>query len=206
MFLCCFISLLHASDASEIQFDEYESQAAICQYKITNEENQAKCFEDLIKQLEPMSLKEFSNLELKTLLAINYVSLAGVTGSAEALSLIRKAKELLEVVVSRDPTVVRGTPYVILATLYYRAPSWPISFGNNQKAKEFFDKANQQNHDSLVTDYFYADYLIKTGHKKEAIQVLKKALTYEINPKYELADQGRKQDIENLLQKLNKNG
>ncbi|MFM2483664.1 tetratricopeptide repeat protein [Celerinatantimonas yamalensis] len=181
---------------------DIEHQWAVCQYQRQQSDEQIHCYNQLIALIRQSLTKDADNPTLNTLLAINLASLAGVEGGSSALGLIREAKDRIEHVITIDPHVLHNAPYVILGALYYRAPSWPISFGNNDKAKTLLKQAMKMNPNDLTTNYFYADFLSKQGKKAEAIQILKQALKFKINPEYQLADEGRKKDIRALLNKL----
>ncbi|MZI92153.1 hypothetical protein F9817_02895 [Vibrio sp. CAIM 722] len=180
----------------------YETQWAKCQYQVTEKKQQAGCFSALITQLREAAKKAPDNPNINTLLAINIASLAGVSGVTKALGLIKEAKGILEEVIKKHPHAMHGAPYVTLGALYYRAPGWPISFGNDDKAKTLLEEGLKLNPYNSTTNYFYADFLAEQGEKQQAIIVLKKTLTYPSDPDYPVTNAGRKKDIETLLNKL----
>jgi Flp pilus assembly protein TadD len=81
-------------------------------------------------------------------------------------------------------------------------PSWPISFGDNQKAKEYLTKGLELNPDGIDSNYFYGDYHYNAGDKSKAEKVLRKALQATPREGRAVADEGRKKEINDLLKKI----
>lgn len=196
----CLFAL--SNNAAELNIEAMEQQWAICQYQQPSAEAQIDCYQQLIKQLHILLQADPNDPKLNTLLASNLASLAGVEGASNRLTLIREAKNRLEQVITKAPDTFNGAAYTILGTLYYRAPGWPISFGDDDKAKQLLTIALKRNPDELTTNYFYADFLAHEGKKQQAITRLKQALTFPIDPTRRLATEGRKQDIAKLLTEL----
>ena len=134
--------------------------------------------------------------------AIILSTYAGEKGGLGALSLVKEAKQLLEHSIEIDPTALQGSAYTSLGSLYYQVPGWPIGFGSDKKAREYLNKALQINPDGIDSNFFYADFLIDQKQKEEARQVLQHALNAAPRPGRELADSGRRAEIEGLLKKL----
>lgn len=53
--------------------------------------------------------------------------------------------------------------------------------------------------DGIDPNYFYADFLYKTGDKAGAMEHLKKALAAAPRPDRELADKGRRAQVQKLI-------
>lgn len=81
-------------------------------------------------------------------------------------------------------------------------PGWPIGFGDDRKALEFLRKGLAAHPDGIDANYFYGDYLFRSGDLAGAEQALRKAMRAPPRPGRALADDGRKQEIEQLLQKI----
>ncbi|MCE0495836.1 tetratricopeptide repeat protein [Vibrio salinus] len=204
IFSFCFLLCAHFVFGADLSVYQTQTRWAVCQYDYENSDEQEGCFQTLIEQLNHIVTSEPDNMEMATLLAINYASLAGVTGGMKGLSLARKAKDILENVNTKKPDTLHGASYLTLGALYYRAPGWPISFGSKKRARTLLKKALKMNPQSLTANYFYADFLAQQGKADKAIRILHDALKIQINPKYQLAGEGRKRDIEALLLKLEK--
>lgn len=139
--------------------------------------------------------------EAKIWEAIVISTKAGIVGGVDALDDIRTAKNLLEQVIATAPDTLQGSAYTSLGTLYYKAPMWPVSFGDNGKAKAYLEQARAINPDGIDPNYFYGDFLVGTGHAAEAIPVLEHALAAAPRPGREVADAGRRLEINEALLK-----
>ena len=76
--------------------------------------------------------------------AIVLSTLAEKKGGLGALSLVKEAKLKLEQAEAIDPTVLGGSVYASLGSLYAKVPGWPIGFGSDkqdQRAVEYLERA-----------------------------------------------------------------
>ena len=99
---------------------------------------------------------------------------------------------------------LNGSAYTSLGALYYQVPGWHIAFGNNKKARKYLMKAVSVNPNGIDSNYFYGDFLIQEKEFREASKVLRKALTAKARPGREIADKGRRQEINSLLENMSK--
>ena len=127
---------------------------------------------------------------------------AGIKGGLSALSLVNQAKESFEQALEINPDTLSGSAYTSLGALYYQAPGWPISFGNDKKARELLEKALKIDPYGIDSNYFYADFLVSQNDFMLAHRALDKALLAPDRPNRTLADEGRRQEIVNLLSKI----
>ena len=81
-------------------------------------------------------------------------------------------------------------------------PGWPVGFGDDEKAEALLKKALSINPDGIDPNYFYGDYLARSKRFDEANAALEKALQAPPRPGRQLADEGRKQDINALLKSI----
>jgi cytochrome c-type biogenesis protein CcmH/NrfG len=84
-------------------------------------------------------------------------------------------------------------------------PGWPIGFGDSEKAQGLLEQALKVNPDGIDPLYFWGDHLFRQGHYAQARAALDKALQAKPRPGRELADSGRRKDIQLLLVEVNKN-
>ncbi len=152
----------------------------------------------LARKANRLSTANPNSAEALTWDAIVLSSLAEKKGGIGALSLVKEAKLKLETAEGIDPTVLGGSIYASLATLYWKVPGWPIGFGSDSKAEQYFKKAMKLNPDQLDVNYFYADYLADNNEYDLALLHLEKAINA---PKLEgrpIADKGRRAQAEKL--------
>ena len=129
-------------------------------------------------------------------------SWAGAVGGLGALGKVKAAKASLEQAMKLDPNALQGSAYTSLGTLYDQVPGWPIGFGDADKADELLRKALKVNPDGIDSNYFWADHLYRQKRYAEATAALQKALQAPPRAGRELADQGRRADIDALLKAI----
>lgn len=129
-------------------------------------------------------------------------SYAGAKGGLGALGLAKDARKDFETALKIDRQALSGSAYTSLGSLYYQVPGWPIGFGDDKKAVENLKQGLALNPAGIDANYFYGDYLFRNGKLDEAEQVLRKALQAPARPGRKLADEGRRREIDALLEKI----
>lgn len=137
--------------------------------------------------------------------AIALSSEAGAKGGLGALSLAKQARERLEQAIQLDDKALKGSAYTSLGTLYYKVPGWPIGFGDKAKAENYLKKALSINPDGIDPNFFYAEFLAERDRHKEALPYAEAALKAAPRPGRELADGGRRREVQALLAGIRKN-
>lgn len=199
-FCLSFSTLLHAAPGQEL-IQPIQNRWAEIKYK-TPEKQQADLYRELATQAHQISQ---GNPNLAAALiweAIVVSSEAGVRGGLSGLSLAKDAKALLEESLKLDEKSLDGSAYTSLATLYAKVPGWPLGFGNKDKAETLFQKSLAANPNGIDPNFFYGEYLIDQDRVAEGRRYLEKALNAPARPGRELADQGRRQEIQSLLAKI----
>jgi tetratricopeptide (TPR) repeat protein len=166
------------------------------------EDQQEDAFKALAEESEQYLLDNPDSAEVKIWRGIVLSTYAGAKGGLGALKLVKEAKALFESVLDTQPNALNGSAYTSLGSLYYQVPSWPIGFGSDKKAAEHLKKALAINPDGIDSNYFYADFLVEQGDKTEAVAYLEHALEAPRRPGRELADEGRRAEVNALLAKL----
>jgi len=121
-----------------------------------------------------------------------------------ALGYVKSAKKHLEEAIDIDGDVLDGSAYTSLGSLYYQVPGWPIGFGDADKANEYLKKGLALNPNGIDSNFFYADFLIDKGEIEEAKAYLTKARKAPSRPGREDADQGRRIEVLQLIEKIKK--
>jgi tetratricopeptide (TPR) repeat protein len=134
--------------------------------------------------------------------AIVLSTLAEKKGGLGALSLVKEAKLKLEQAEAIDGSVLHGSVYASLGTLYAKVPGWPISFGNERKAREYLERALALNPQGLDVNYFYADFLADNDEPQQALIYVEKALSAPTLEGRPVADMGRRQQAARLRDRL----
>ena len=163
---------------------------------------QEKAFEELTKAADALRSQHPGRAEPRIWYGIIAASYAGARGGLGALSLVKEAKKSLEEALTIDPRALNGSAYTSLGSLYYQVPGWPIGFGSDDKAREMLQAALAINPEGIDPNYFLGDFLYRKGDYDGARQALAKALKAPARPDRLLADQGRRKEIEALLQAM----
>jgi len=126
---------------------------------------------------------------------------AGAKGGLGALDLVKQARDSLEQAIGIDPKALGGSAYTSLGSLYYQVPGWPVSFGDGKKAEKLLKQALALSPDGIDPNFFYGDYLFREKRYAESAAALEKALAAPSRPGREIADSGRRKEVEVLLAK-----
>jgi len=129
---------------------------------------------------------------------------AGVKGGLGALKYAKAAKADLEKALELDAEALKGSAYTSLGTLYFNVPGWPVGFGDDDKAEQLLKKALSINPDGIDPNYFYGDYLRSEKRYAEAKFYMEKALQAKPRAGRELADEGRRKEIQKALLNIEK--
>ena len=165
-------------------------------------ERQEKAFDTLIEHSSEAVKLYPASADLLIWRGIIKSSFAGVKGGLGALSLIKEAKTDLEHSILLDDKALSGSAHTTLGTLYFKAPGWPISFGDDEQAKRHLQKGLSLDPNGIDSHYFYALFLTDQGDKKQAEAYLIKALDAKARAGREVADIGRRNEINEALHEI----
>jgi len=192
-------SVVKADVMSEVSL--LQKNWAETNYNLTGKE-QKTAFDHLIEQADSVVKQYPSSAELYIWRGIIESSYAGAKGGLGALSLAKAARADFEQAMKLNDTALNGSAYTSLGTLYFKVPGWPLGFGNDDKAETMLKKALTINPAGIDSNYFYGQYLYEQGKYEMAKQFLTKAQQAPARPDRPLADKGRHQEIEQLLQQV----
>ena len=159
-------------------------------------------FERLRAEAEQIAARNPGSAETLIWYAIIESTYAGAKGGMGALKYVKSAKASLERALAIEPDALGGSAYTSLGSLYYQVPGWPIGFGNDAKAQEYLKKGLAVNPDGIDANFFYGDYLLRKGDAVDAERYLRKALQAAPRAGRKLADDGRRAEIAQLLEKI----
>jgi len=123
-----------------------------------------------------------------------------------ALKIAEQSRDLLLAAEKINPQALNGSAYTTLGSLHYKVPGWPIGFGDKKKARAYLEKAVQMNPTGIDPNYFYGDFLMEQGEYAKAAEYFKKALEAPPRPGREDADQGRRAEVQQALEKAKQHG
>jgi len=204
--LAALTSTPAAARAGRFDSELHEVQAgwAIANYSTSDRAERIQAFETLAAQAAALTQQYPDSAEPLVWEGIVLSTFAGVKGGLGALGLARQARGKLEAAEQIDPDALDGSVYTSLGTLYYKLPGWPISFGNDDRALEYLEKALAINPDGIDPNFFYGEFLAENGDREKARQHLQKALQAPARPGRPLADEGRRDEIQSLLRDLDR--
>jgi tetratricopeptide (TPR) repeat protein len=190
-----------ASDdpAMDAKVGELQAAWAHAKYEVKGEDAQLQALQALAGEAHGVTATYPGKAEPLIWEAIILSTQAGVKGGMGALSLVKDAKAKLEEAEKINPNALDGSVNTSLGSLYYQVPGWPVGFGSDKKAKAYLEKAIAMNPDGIDPNYFYGDFLFRQGEYAKAQQVLTHALAAAPRPGREVADAGRREEINALL-------
>lgn len=190
--LFCIALSAFAQQVADIQ--TLQTRWAEIKYKVPKSE-QEKNFASLVADAE--SARTANNaapyLIWEGIIRSTY---AGAKGGLGALDQVKQAKKLFEQSIEMDPGALDGSAYTSLGSLYYQVPGWPIGFGDDKQARAMLLKGLSYNPDGIDSNYFYGDFLLRQKQYSDALAAFEKALGAAPRPGRELADEGRKHEVE----------
>ena len=165
---------------------------------------QKKAFEALLEDARNFAATNPGRAEALVWQGIVASTFAGVKGPFGAMSLAKEARKVLTRAEEMDPTVLDGSVYTSLGTLYFKVPGGLIGFGDKDLARDYLEKALQYNPDGIDPNYFYGEFLLEQKEYEAARTALLKAKNAPQRPDRPLADEGRRQEIDTLLAEVNR--
>jgi tetratricopeptide (TPR) repeat protein len=127
---------------------------------------------------------------------------AGAIGTLRALSTVNRSRDALEKSLEIDLHASTGAANTYLGTLYLLVPEWPIAFGDLELAKEYLDKAIKLNPDDIDVNYYFGELFKKQRKYKHAEAAYKKAILAPARPGRDVADEGRRGEAKEHLEKM----
>lgn len=191
--------LAHAAGVDDA-VQELQQGWETIRYQAPSQERE-KRFEALAQRAHSLSETHPGKAEVLIWEGIVLSSLAGEKGGLGALPLVKQAKGLYEQAIQIDGQALGGSAYNSLGVLYYKVPGWPIGFGDKKQARELLQKALAINPQGIDPNFFYGEFLLENGSASDAVPYLEKALQAPARPGRPLADQGRREEVRQLLTK-----
>jgi tetratricopeptide (TPR) repeat protein len=174
---------------------------AVANYE-TPEDQRDRAFEELDRRADAFVAANPRRAEPLVWAGIIKSTWAGVRGGFGALRLVGKSRDALEAAERIDADALDGSVFTSLGALYASVPGWPLSFGDDDKARVYFRRALEVNPTGIDPNYFYGVFLADQGETQEAREHLERALAAPPRSGRELADEGRRKEIRERLARL----
>lgn len=198
-----FSNLVFSNDDFDGRLLDIQHKWAKVNYTLIDK-HQKSGFEQLISETKSLIAHNPDRAEPLVWLGIIQSSYADAKGGIGALTLAKDAKKSLERSLRLDDQVLGGSAYISLGTLYYKVPGWPIGFGDDDDANKCLQKALSLNPQGIDSNYFYAEYLYHEKQYDKAQKYLLIALSAPNREDRPLADEFRRNEIHQLLLKVDK--
>jgi tetratricopeptide (TPR) repeat protein len=179
-----------------------QSAWAVANYETPPGDARVQAFEALSRRAEALVKAFPSRPEPLVWQGIVLSTYAGAKGGLGALGLAKQSRAALEAAMKLDPNALQGSAYTSLGTLYYKVPGFPLGFGNKGKAREYLEHALALNPDGIDPNFFYGEFLFEQDEYAPALEHLQKALHAPPRPGREVADSGRRKEIEALIARV----
>ncbi len=124
---------------------------------------------------------------------------ADIRHDTVAIGIAKDARRLLEQAEAIDVKAFDGMIQTMLGMLYFEMPGWPIGFGDKKRAEDYLKQALAIDPANTDNNYFYGDFLSRTGRAATALPYLERAAQMTIRPGYERTDKGRLAEVQESL-------
>ncbi|QOJ32291.1 MAG: hypothetical protein HRU81_09345 [Gammaproteobacteria bacterium] len=192
-----------ADAAFDAEFDAVRDAWATARYQLPADQQEA-AFKQLMARSAAFADHNPQRPEALIWDGIVQSTYAGVNGGLGALGPARRAKARFEAALAIDERALDGSACTSLGTLYHKVPGWPIGFGNDDKARQYLEKALAISPRGIDPNYFYGEFLYDEGDYAQALRYLEVAQQAPPRPGRELADSGRQAEISALIGKVRK--
>lgn len=195
---CLVASSAHA-DAVTDSVANLTRQWEHVNYEVSGKSAKLKAMEELANQADAVVRQYPNRAEPLVWDAIITASAAGIKGGLGALGYVKSAREMLEKAEKINSTVLNGSVYTSLGSLYAQVPPPPIGFGDKARARAYLQRALAINPNGIDANYFYGDLLMRQHDYAGAAKALEKALAAPARPGRALADRGRRAEAQKRL-------
>jgi tetratricopeptide (TPR) repeat protein len=168
-------------------------------FYVVPEKQRATRFEAFMPRVKALVAQRPGQADPLILEAIVLCTYAASDVGLGALNKVSQARDLLVKSIGIDPKARSGAAYITLGNLYYRLPGWPISFGDEDQGRHYFEGALKLSPDGIDSNFFYGDYLLDRGEYEKALVYLEKADRAPIRSENRLSDLNVKKEIAKAL-------
>jgi tetratricopeptide (TPR) repeat protein len=197
-----FISVFGALAAQPTSFEEtfqgLEDEWGEIFYHLQPDQ-QADKFKSLLPRVQELKLRNPQRAEPLILEAVVLCTLAASDWGISSLTRLSQARDLLVESIDLNPKAMDASAFITLGNLYFRLPGWPISYGDNQIARQYLEAAHKMFPDNLDSNYFLGDFWLREGNFDTALPYFEKADRAPIRYNQRLSDSKIKQELQSAL-------
>ena len=159
------------------------------------ENQQTGRYESLLTRVKAVEQEYPARAEPLILEAIILCTYAAAEWGLDSLTRVRTARELLVKSIDLDPKAMEASAFITLGNLYYRLPGWPISYGDDDLARQYLEAAVKLYPNALDTNYFLGDFWLHEGDYDKALAYLEKANQAPTRASQRLSDSKIKEQL-----------
>lgn len=186
-----------AAFADELQSIQHEFDVA--SFTGLRKSDRKHAFEALVEHAADFSARYPERVEAVAWNGIVLSTFAGEVGALSAMKYAKAAREALHEAELMSPQALDGGLYASLGALYAKVPGGFVGFGDEQLAREYFEKALAVNPDNIDSNFFFGEFLVDQEQYQQAMTVLNRGLKApEVTGRPEF-DAGRREAIRELL-------
>jgi len=185
-----------------VEIRRIDNEWARIAYQLSNADEQERQMRALAAEAAALVARYPDRAEPLIWEGIVTSSEAKYVGGLSALGLAKDARDMFERAGRIDYRAVDGAVPTSLGALYYKVPGFPLSFGDNTRARQYLEQGVQICPDCLDANFFYADFLFGEGEYAKAATVLKHALNAPADAGRPVWDAGRRAEIRSLLSEV----
>lgn len=194
LFTVFFVQGVRADAGVEETIQHLQDEWAEVFYRLP-EDQQAERYESLLKRVQVVKDSYPQRAEPLILEAIILCTYAAAEWGISSLIRINEARELLVKSIDFDPKAMQASAFITLGNLYFRLPGWPISYGNDEVARQYLEAAAKLYPDALDANYFLGDFWLHEGDYDKALAYLEKADKAPIRASHQLSDIKIKEEL-----------
>ncbi len=186
-----------ATYANELQAIQHEFDVA--NFTGLGKSDRKHAFEALVDHAADFSERYPERVEAVAWNGIVLSTYAGEVGALSAMKYAKAAREALHNAESMSPHALDGGLYASLGALYAKVPGGFVGFGDEDLAREYFEKALAIDSDNIDSNFFFGEFLVDHEQYQQALPVLNRGLnaaTVAGRPEF---DAGRRQGLRELL-------
>jgi tetratricopeptide (TPR) repeat protein len=127
---------------------------------------------EIVKSIDNNQYNDSLNLLDAELL----MDIAEAKSNLDSLTDLDNARKKLQNCILSKNKSISSSSAALLGHLYYKVPSFPISFGDINTAKDYFSQALRIDSSNMEANYYFAAFLQDEGMQIEADDYFKRAL------------------------------
>jgi tetratricopeptide (TPR) repeat protein len=167
-----------------------------------NSSDKVKTFSEGVEYAKKGIELDPNHLESHFWLSVNYGLLGEAQGMMNSFLLLDPIEKHVKKAMEINEGYFYGAPLRVIGYFYHKIPGWPISRGDNKKAKAYLLKALEYGPDFYLNHLYISKVYKSLGDKKNARFHLEWILGAELTRKFQKENSRIKKEAQELLSKI----